>query len=263
MFIKFIVPAAVAAGMALSVGCGRDQASHGFMPSDLLASRLKLSTEQKQVIHGTFKRHQASLALRMEALAQTRNAAMDAGMDPAISQEVWRAQQEQVAIAAQAMAMEVRSTYLEARPALTEAQKAEGKTLLKKVHTHMEGMHGRHHDLVFNFVKNRLDLTDAQATKIRTILDRRKPALEAKRDTLHKAMTATLEAGLDPATPQAVLDQRLAAAKEAALALSSEVRAAYLEVVPQLTPDQREAAKTLVRDFRNAVDGVRKLALGF
>ena len=41
------------------------------------------------------------------------------------------------------------------------------------------------------------------------------------------------------------------------------MRAVYLEILPQLTPEQREAAKGLVVDFRNAVDGVRKLALGF
>ncbi len=263
MFTKFIVPAAVAAGLALSVGCGRDQASHGFMPSDLLASRLKLSAEQKQAIQGAFKRHRPTLAARMEALVQARNTAMDAALDPAVSQEAWRIQQEQVAIAVKAMAMEVRSTYQEALPILTESQKAEGKALLKKIHAHMEGMHGRHHDLAFAFVKNRLELTDAQAATIQTLVSHRKPTLEAKRDALHKAMAAALEAGLDPAVSQAVLDQRFAAAQEAGLALSSEVRAAYLEVVPQLTPDQREAAKVLVKDFRNAVDGIRKLALGF
>ena len=49
----------------------------------------------------------------------------------------------------------------------------------------------------------------------------------------------------------------------AGFALASEVRAVYLEFYPQLSPAQREAARSLVVDFRNAVDGVRKLALGF
>jgi hypothetical protein len=85
----------------------------------------------------------------------------------------------------------------------------------------------------------------------------------AKRDTLHQAMTTAMEAALDPATSQAALDQRFSTVKETGFALSAEVRSAYLEIVPQLTQEQREAAVGLMKDFRNAVDGVRKLALGF
>ena len=92
---------------------------------------------------------------------QARNAALDAGMDPAVPQEAWRVQQEQVADAMYDVAKEVRSAYLEALPILTEPQKAEGKALLKKAHGHMEGMHGRHHGFALGFLKNRLELTDA------------------------------------------------------------------------------------------------------
>ena len=135
--------------------------------------------------------------------------------------------------------------------------------MLKKFHAHLEGMHGRHHAFALRFLKNRLDLTEAQAAAIQTTLDNHKTALGAKGDALHKAMAAAVEQAADPAASQAVLDQRFTAVKEAGMAMSTEVRAIYLEVDPQLTPDQREGAKELAKDFRNAVDGVRKLALGF
>lgn len=127
----------------------------------------------------------------------------------------------------------------------------------------MEGMHGRHHGSALGFLKDRLELSEAQAAAIQTVVASHGTALAAKRETLHKAMIPALEAALDPATSQATLDERYGAAREAGLALSAEVRTVYLEVLPQLTPEQREAAKGLVVDFRNAVDGVRKLALGF
>lgn len=232
------------------------------MPCAVLESRLKLSTDQKTAIRDAFKRHKPALAARVETLMQARNAVLDAGMDPAVTPEAWRAQQGQLADAMYDVAKEIRGAYLEALPTLTDSQKAKAKALLKKTHAHMEGLHGRHHEFALRFVQHRLELTDAQMTAIQTVMDNHKTALTAKKETLHKAMATAMEAAMDPATPQGVLDQRFGTVKEAGFALSTEVRAAYLEVVPQLTPDQREAAKGLMRDFRNAVDGVRKLALG-
>lgn len=261
MLFKLLIPAALAAGVCAPAAF---KACHGGgSPCAMVEAKLKLTAEQKTAIHAAFKRHKPALTARMETLVQARNTALDAGMDPAITQEAWRAQQEQMANAIYDLAKEVRGAYLEALPILTESQKAEGKELLKKAHGQMEGMHGRHHEVALGFVKNRLELTDAQATAIQTVLDNHKGALTANKETLHRAMARALEAAMDPATTQGVLDQRFGTVKEAGLALSTEVRAAYLDIVPQLTPDQREAAEGLVKDFRNAVDGVRKLALGF
>lgn len=261
MFLKLLIPATVAAGLCAPMAF--PGGFHGAAPGALLEAKLKLSAEQKAAIHGVFKQHKPALAKKVETLVQARNAALDAGMDPTVPQGAWQIQQEQVADAMYDVAKEVRSAYLAALPILTAGQKAEGESLLKKAHGHMEGMHGRHHGFALGFLKNRLELTDAQGTAIQTILDSHRTALAAKRDTLHKAMTAALETGLDPAASQAVLDQRYGAAKEAGLALSTEVRSVYLEIVPRLTPEQREAATGLMVDFRTAADGVRKLALGF
>jgi hypothetical protein len=260
MFIKLLIPATLAAGLCVTVaftgGC------HGQLPGALLESKLNLSAAQTTAIHGVFKRHQPTLATKVEALVQARNAALDAGMDPSVSQEAWHVQQERMAEAIQVVAMEVRGAYLEALPLLTDAQEAEGQALLKKAHGHMEGMHGRHHDLALNFLKRRLDLTEAQVAAIQAVLANHKGALTAKKDALHRAMTAAVGAAMDPATPQGTLDQHFGTVKAAGFALSAEVRGAYLEIVPQLTLEQREAAKGLVKDFRTAVDGVRKLTLG-
>ena len=264
MIMKLLIPATLAAGVCVPVAFkGGFHEGAGQMRCALLESKLKLSAEQKTALHEVFKRHKPGFTTRMEALVQARNAALDAGMDPVVTPEAWRTQQEQVANAIYEMAKEARSAYLEALPVLTETQKAEGKAFLKKAHAHMEGMHGRHHEMALRFLKHRLDLTDAQVTAIQTVLENHKTALTAKKETLHQAMTAAMEAGMDPATSQGVLDQRYGSVKEAGFAMSTEVRAAYLEILPQLTPEQREAAKGLMVDFRNAADGVRKLALGF
>ncbi len=261
MLAQWLIPATLAAGLCAPAAF--KTGSHGFMPCAVLESRLKLSTDQKTAIRDAFKRHKPALAARVETLMQARNAVLDAGMESSITPEAWRAQQDQLANAIYEVAKEVRGTYLEALPILTDSQKVKGKALLKKAHAHMEGMHGRHHEMALHFVKNRLELTDAQMIAIQTIMDTHKAALRARQETLHKAMVPAMEAAMDPATPQADLDQRFEAVKEAGFALSNEVRAVYLEILPQLTPEQREDAKGLVKDFRNAVDGVRKLALGF
>jgi len=257
MFVKLLIPATLAAGL-----CAPMAFTGGFHGNPLEA-RLKLTTDQKTALHGVIKRHKPALAVQVAALAEARNGALDAGMDPAVPEATWRLQQEKVAGAMYEVAKELRSAYLEALPLLTETQKAEGKALLKKAHRHMEGMHGRHHGSALGFLKDRLELSEAQAAAIQTVVASHGTALAAKRETLHKAMIPALEAALDPATSQATFDERYGAAREAGLALSAEVRTVYLEVLPQLTPEQREAAKGLVVDFRNAVDGVRKLALGF
>lgn len=264
MLSKLLIPATLAAGLFAPVALnGGFHGGGGQMPGAILEAKLKLSAEQKTAIHEVLKRHKPILATKVEALVQARDVVLDAGMDPAVTLETWRGQQELMADAIYDVAKEVRSAYLEALPTLTDSQKAEGKALLKKAHSHMEGMHGRHHEFALRFVANRLDLTATQVTAIQTVLDNHKNALTAKKETLHKAMAAAMEAAVDPTTSQASLDQRYGTVKEAGFALSAEVRAAYLEIVPQLTPEQREAAKGLMKDFRNAVDGVRKLALGF
>lgn len=262
MSLKLILPAAAAAGLVLSVGCGRDHASLGSLPGDMLASRLKLDAEQKTALRATFKRHKPALAARMEAVVQARNAMLDAALDPRITPEAWRPHQEGAAAAMQDLAREVRATYLEALPLLTESQKREARALLKRFHGHMEGSHGRHHDFLLRFVKNRLELSDVQMTTLEAVHERHKPALEAKRKALHAAMVPAMEAALDPATAQAALDQRFAAVKDAGMTLGAEVRAVYLEAHPTLTPEQQAAAKELVVDTRNAVDSLRKLLLG-
>ncbi len=261
MLAQWLMPATLAAGLCAPAAL--EAGAHGFMPCAVLESRLKLSTDQETAIQGAFKRHKPALAARVETLMQARNAVLDAGMDLVITPEAWRAQQDQLAEAMYDVAKEIRAVYLEALPTLTDSQKAKAKALLKKAHGHMEGLHGRHHEMALHFVKNRLELTEAQMTTLQTIVDSHKIALKAKQKTLHQAMAAAMEMGMDPATPQGVLDQRFGTVKEAGCALSKEVRTAYLEILPQLTPEQREAAKDLIRDFRNAVDGVRKLALGF
>lgn len=266
MFIKLMIPVALVAGLATPAVVKGGFPGHGWSsvsPAAFLEAKLKLSTDQKSALHEVFKRHRPALAEKVQTVVQARNAALDAGMDPSVTQEAWRVQQEQMADAVYGLAKEIRSAYLEALPVLTDAQKTAGKALLKKAHSHMEGMHGRHHAFALGFVKHRLELTDAQSAAIQTILENHKTALEAKAEGLHKATSAAQEVGLDPAATQVALDQQFAAVREAGMALSSEVRSAYLEMVPQLTPDQREAAKGLMKDFREAVDGVRKLALGF
>jgi hypothetical protein len=239
MFFQLLIPATLAAGLCVPVAL--KGGFHGPLPG---------------------ARHQSTLAIQVEALVQARNEVLDGGMDPSVSQEAWRVQQERMAEAIQVVAMEVRGTYLEALPILTDAQKAEGQALLKKAHGHLEGMHGRHHDLALGFLKRRLDLTEAQVTAIQAVLANHKSALAAKKNALHQAMTAAVAAAMDPATSQGILDQRFGTVKAAGFALSAEVRGAYLEIVPQLTLEQREAARGLMKDFRTAVDGVRKLALG-
>lgn len=259
---KLILPAVAAAGLTLSVGCGRDHASIGFLPGDLLASRLMLSNEQRTALRAAFKRHKPALSARMEALVQTRNAMLDAALDPALTPEAWRPYQERTAAAMQDLAREVRATYLEALPLLTETQKREGKALMAKFHGRMEGMHGRHHTFLLRFVKDRLELSDAQVTTLQAVHERHQPALEAKRKGLHQAMVPALETALDPNATQATMDQRFAAVKEAGIALGAEIRAAYLEAAPTLTPEQHASAKELVVDTRNALDSLRKLLLG-
>jgi len=261
MFVKWLIPTTLAAGVCAPMAF--QGGFHGAAPGALVGAKLKLSADQKTAIHDVFKRHKPALAAQVERLMQARNAALDQGMDPAVPQAAWRSQQEQVADALYEVAKEVRSAYLEALPLLTPSQRAEGASLLKKAHRHMEGMHGRHHGNALGFLKGRLELTDAQTVAIQAILDSHKATLVTRRDALHAAMTKATEAALDPATSQAALDQHYGAAKESGLALGAEVRAVYLEVVPQLTPGQREAARGLMVDFRTAVDGVRKLALGF
>jgi Spy/CpxP family protein refolding chaperone len=264
MLVKLLIPATLAAGLCTPFALkGGFHGGAGQMPGAFLESKLKLTADQKTAVHEVFKRHKPILAANVEALIQARNAALDSGMDPTITQEAWRAQQERMADAVYDVAKEVRRAYLEALPILTDAQKAEGKALLKKAHGHMEGMHGRHHEFALHFLTNRLDLTKAQVTAIQTVLDNHKTALKAKQEALHKEAVPAMEAAMDPATPQSTMDQRFGTVKEAGFALSAEVRATYLEIVPHLTPEQREAAKGLMQDFRNAVDGVRKLALGF
>lgn len=263
MLFKLLIPATLAAGFCVPAAVHGCQGEHGAGPAAVLQAKLKLTADQKTALQGVIKRHRPALATEVESLVQARNAALDAGMDPAVTPEAWRVQQDQVADAAYRVVKEVRSAYLEALPILTEAQKTEGKALLRKVRSHMEGMHGRHHAFALRFVKNRLELTETQGKAIQTVLDNHKTALAARRETLHRAMAAALDAALDPATTQEALDQHFGTVKEAGFALSAEVRTAYLEILPQLTPEQRESAKALVKDFRNAVDAVRKLALGF
>lgn len=260
---KLLLPVVAAAGLALSVGCDRDHASTGSLPGDVLASRLKLSTEQRTALRAAFKRHKPALSGRMEALVQARNAMLDAGLDPAVTPEAWRPYQERTAAAMQDLAQEVRATYLEALPLLTDAQKREGKALMAKFHGRMEGMHGRHHAILLTFVKNRLELSDAQAATVQAVHQRHQPALETKRKVLHQAMVPALEAALDPNASQTALDQRFADVKEAGIALGAEARATYLEAAPTLSPEQQASARELVVDARNAVDSLRKLLLGF
>lgn len=259
---KLLLPVVAAAGLTLTVGCGRDHASIGSPPGDMLASRLKLSNEQRTALRAAFKRHKPALSARIEAVVQARNAMLDAALDPALTQEAWRPYQERTAAAMQDLAREVRATYLEALPLLTEAQKREGTTLLTKFQGRMEGMHGRHHTFLLHFVKNRLELSGAQVTTLQAVHERHQSALEVKRKALHQAMVPALETALDPNATQAALDQRFAAVKEAGIALGAEVRAVYLEAVPTLAPEQQASAKELVVDARNAADSLRKLLLG-
>lgn len=263
MIPKLLLPALAAAGLALSVGCGRDHASLGSLPGDRLASRLKLDAEQRTALRSAFKRHKPALAARMEAVVQARNAMLDAGLDPAVPPEAWRPYQERTAAAMQDLAREMRAAYLEALPLLTEAQRREGKALMTTFHGHMEDMHGRHHGFLLAFVKHRLELSDAQVGALQAVHGRHEPALEAKRKALHEAMAPALEAALDPNATPAALDQQFVAVKEAGITLGAEVRAVYLEAAPTLTPEQQTAAKELVVDARNAVDSLRKLLLGF
>jgi Spy/CpxP family protein refolding chaperone len=263
MLIKFFAPVVLAAGLFTSIGCRGGMMGRDHGPGAMIEARLKITPDQKAAIHDVMKRHKPALAAKVETLVQARNEAMDTGMDPSVSAEAWRVEQEKVADSMYGVAKEVRSAYLDLLPILSDSQKSEAKEMLKKFHSHMGKMHQGHHEFAFQFVKNRLELTDAQATAIKGIAEKHQGALQAKHATLHQAFEAMMEAGLDPATSQATLDQRFATVKEAGFAMSSEVRATYLEIVPQLTPEQRDSAKELVKDFRNVVDSVRKLLLGF
>jgi len=264
MILKVFIPLALATGL---VATGTvQQHFQGTSPSghfSRVEAKLKLTPEQKKALHQVIEQHRPTLATRMEALVQARNAALDAGMDPAVSSEAWRPYQETFAQSAHDLAKEVRGTYLEALPILSDSQKADGKAMLQQLRSHLAGMHGMHHDLAQLLLKNRLDLTATQEAAIQAIVATHHPALESKLEALHQLHASALDAALDPATSQDVLDQDFIAMREAGFALSSEVRATYLEAQAQLTSEQRQKAKDLVKDLRTALDGIRKLIAGF
>jgi len=266
MIFKAFLPIALATGVATT---GAFQ--HPFQGSGpcshvaQLESKLKLSPDQKKAIHSTFEQHRPALSARMETLVQARNAALETGLDPSLSPEAWRPAQEQFAQATRGLAQEVRATYLEALPILNEGQKADALALLKehKAKPHRFHGHDRIHGMVERFVAHRLDLTPQQQRAIQATVERHHPALKAKAEALHQTHATALQAALDPACSQALLDQHFAAVQEAAFALSQEVRATYLEAQVQLSPEQRGKFKTLVQDASQALDAVRKLVLGF
>ena len=108
MIMKLLIPATLAAGLCVPVAFkGGFHGGAGQMPSAFLESKLKLSTDQKSAIHEVFKRHKPAFATRMETLVQARNAALDAGLDPTVTPEAWRTQQEQMANAIYEMAKEI------------------------------------------------------------------------------------------------------------------------------------------------------------
>jgi len=264
MILKVLIPLALATGLLATSAI--QQHFQGSGPSEhfsQLEAKLKLTPEQKKAIHQVIEQHRPALATRTEALVQARNAALDTGMDPAVSPEAWRSYQETFAQTTYDLAKEVRGTYLAALPILSDSQKADGKAMLKQLRSHLAGIHGMHHDLAHHLLKSRLDLTETQEAALQAIVATHHPALKSKLEALHQLHAATLDAALDPATSQDVLDQNFATIREAGIALSSEVRATYLEAQAQLSPEQRQKAKDLVKDFRTALDGIRKLIAGF
>lgn len=261
MIIKTVATAVIITGM-LAPAAFKGHFHHGS-PIKLMESKLKLTTAQKNAIHQIFEQHRPALTAKTGALVQARNAALDAGLDPSVSPEAWRPYQEKFAQAAHELGLEIRSAYLEALPILSDSQKTEGRALLKQFHGQVARMHGQHHEMAHHLVKNRLDLSETQDSSIQAIVATHQPALKAKAETLHQLHGSAMEAALNPATPQEVLERNFLAVRDAAFELSSEVRGTYLEAQAQLTPEQREKGKALVQDFRGAVDGIRKLLLGF
>lgn len=265
MILKTFLPVVLATGAAAGGFLHPFQGQASCSPLARFESRLQLSPEQKKALHRVFEQHRPALGARVETLVQARNAALEAGLDPAVSPAAWRPTQDQFAQAARGLAQEIRAAYLDALPVLDEAQKAEGRILFQAIHGKPHRFHGyeRIHDLARGFVKHRLNLTDEQDRAIQAIVERHQPALKARAEALHEAHARALQTALDPAASQALLDQSFAAVQEAALALSHEVRATYLEAQVQLSPEQRGRFRNLVRDAGSALDAVRKLALGF
>jgi len=263
MILKALIPLALATGL-LATGAIQQhfQGSSSSGHFSRMEAKLGLSPDQKKAIHQVIEQHRPTLAARMEALVQARNAALDAGMDPAVSPEAWRPYQETFAQGAYDLVKEVRATYLEALPILSDSQRADGKAMLKQLRAHLAGMHGMHGDLAHHLLKSRLDLTEPQEAAIQAIVTAHRPALESKLEALHQLHAGALDAALDPTTSQEVLDQNFLTIRAAGFALSSEVRATYLEAQAQLTPEQRQKTKDLVKDLRTALDGIRKLIAG-
>lgn len=108
----------------------------------------------------------------------------------------------------------------------------------------------------FDVMRN-LDLTEAQRQSIRTILEGRRAATMAKRDTLGAREMTLMEAMTEPATTEARLRELHEATSEARLALLFDEREVMLELQAVLTPAQLAKAKEQRLKFRAAMEAHR------
>jgi Spy/CpxP family protein refolding chaperone len=115
-------------------------AEHHAMMARFLSHRLELSEAQQQRLQAIHEAHQPTLQARFQALHAVMKPALEAALDPQTSEAALRAQHQQVMSAVFAVGTEIRSTYLEALPVLTEAQRGQLKNLVTQVRTHVEGL---------------------------------------------------------------------------------------------------------------------------
>lgn len=92
-------------------------------------------------------------------------------------------------------------------------------------------------------IVEKLGITDTQKAAFKQAFTRHKPALMAKATSFFEARSALMDAGLDPANSTESLRPLQQKTAEAGFELAKEVRALYLEVLPQLTERQKVKVK--------------------
>ncbi|MBL0311534.1 MAG: hypothetical protein IPP78_02235 [Holophagaceae bacterium] len=273
MFFKIALPLVLAAGIggpfAMKHGMQVDGPCGGsaFKGHGLMVQKLGITDVQKTSFKQAVDRHKPALAAKAQLFFDARSALLDAGLDPTNTTDSLRPLQQRTAEMGFELAKEVRSIYLELLPHLTESQKAKAKMGFEMIRSKMgQGLgeeQGHRHGMMMHLMGARLDLSDAQKQAVESIHVAHKPAIEAKKEAFHGLIMTAVDAGLDPNTTEDALRQNQQKVAEAAFALATEVRGAYLESLPVLSEAQRVKGREFLSQLRTHKEGLRKVMLGF